>query len=327
MRSPFLTLAVAVVSAHAVAAEVSIYDCDYSDDAARLGMGVALSGDPFPNRTEASSIPFGEATVGNAPEPWTGTAAILHPGLTGSMLHYSQLEFRMITGSVYAFRKHRIELVFRFLDQGASGADEAMTISTDGGLAYRLDLSGDGGIGLISGVLEHDPVWGDRVVTQYDPAGSFDPAQPVHVILETDINLRTATVTVNGQARQFTERYPQLGGFRNMVGYPGPVSVRVNFSASSGTTTLALRKVKITGDDYDGPLFHYDTPSEPTEVDVVTVPFEAPQSGTWQPEFSMDGTKWTSCGGTMAVYSPIHAVSFGRLVSPTMFFRVRKVAD
>lgn len=307
------------------AAEVSLYDCDYSDDATLLGQSIAIAGAAFPQRTECSAIEFGQALVEQAPAPWTGTAAILHPDPTGSF-HSATLQFILVNGGIYAFRSHRIETTFRFLDAGSLTGDESLRIFTDGGVTYSLDFHANGSVLLFYHVMEYGGYWGDRVVMEHQPMTSFDPEQPVHLIWETDIDAGSTTVSINGQATTVTGLSPVSYGIRNWQLFPGPLFVRFGFEDGGRGRTLAVRSMKITGDDYDGPLYTEPDAGTP-ESDVITVPFEAPASGIWQPQFSLDGNKWKSYGVPIGADLPFQSVSFSRLVSPTMFFRLEKVDD
>lgn len=314
------SLVTGVVSASLGAAEVSLYDCDYTASSALLGQPIPLSTAPMPGRTACGEIVFGSVVIGSAPSPWTGTAAMMRPAATGSF-HYSQMEFIMLSGSVYAFRKHRIETTFRF---PTSVAGEGLTIFTDGGVTSSLSFGSSGGVGLYSNVMEYGGPWGDRVVSQYQALPSFDPAQPVHLVWETDIDGGKTTVTINGNSTTVSGLSPQASGSRNWSLYPGPLFVRINFASSGTTHHLALRSFRITGDDYDGPAFT-TTEEAVTENDVVTIPFDAPASGSWQPQFSTDGKQWKNFATTITAANPFTAVSFGKRAAPTMFFRLGRV--
>ena len=305
------------------AAEVSLYDCDYTASSALIGQPIPLSTAPMPGRTACEEIVFGEVAIGNAPSPWSGTAAMMRPILTGSSYYYSQMRFVMLSGSVYAFRKHRIETSFKF---PASVAGDDLTISTDGGVTYSLSFGSSGYVVLYKNVIEYGGHWGDRVVSRYQALSPFDPTQAVHLIWETDIDGGKTTVTINGNSTTVTGLSPDPIGLRNWQLYPGPSHVRMNFSSTGITRHLALRSVRITGDDYDGPLF-VEPDAGVYEKDVATVPFEAPASGTWQPQFSIGGTQWKNYGQPIGADFPFSSISFGKQVSPTMFFRLERVAD
>jgi hypothetical protein len=312
-----------ILCASAWTAEVSLYACDYTASPALLDQPIPLSSAPMPGRTACGEIVFGDVVVGNAPSPWSGTAAMMRPALTGSSFYYSQMRFAMLSGSVYAFRKHRIEATFLF---PASVAGDALTILTDGGVTNALSFGSSGDVGLAFNVMEYGGPWGDRVVSRYQALSSFDPSQPVHLVWETDIDGGKTTVTINGNSTTVTGLSPDAYGIRNWQLYPGPIDVRLNFSSNGTTRHLALRSVRITGDDYDGPLF-VEPDAGVAENDVATVPFEAPASGTWQPQFSIGGTQWKNYGQPIGADFPISSISFGKQVSPAMFFRLERVAE
>ncbi len=299
------------------AAEVSLYDCDYTASSALLDQPIPLSSAPLPGRTACGEIVFGSVVIGNAPSPWTGTAAMMRPATAGSF-YYSQMEFIMLSGSVYAFRKHRIETTFRF---PTSVAGDGLTIFTTGGVTNSLSFGSSGGVSLNSNVMEYGGPWGDRVVSQYQALPSFDSAQPVHLIWETDIDGGKTTVTINGNSTTVSGLSPQASGSRNWGLHPGPIFVRINFASSGTTHHLALRSFRITGDDYDGPAFT-TTEEAVTENDVVTVPFDPPTSGTWQPQFSIDGKQWKNFTAPINAGNHFSAVSFGKQAAPRMFFRL-----
>ena len=299
------------------AAEVTMYDCDYTASAALLGQSIPLSSAPLPGRTACGEIVSGNVVIGNAPSPWTGTAAMMQPTATGGS-YRSQMQFIMLSGSVYAFRKHHIETTFRF---PTSVAGDGVTISTNGGVTNFLSFTSSGGVGLNSNVMEYGTPWGDRVVSQHQALPSFDSTQPVHVIWETDIDGGRTTVTINGNPTTVSGLAPKPAGFRNWAFYPGPVFIQIKFASSGTTHHLALRSIRITGDDYDGPAFT-TTEEAVTENDVITVPFDPPTSGTWQPQFSIDGTQWKNFAVPINVENHFSAVSFGKQVAPRMFFRL-----
>jgi hypothetical protein len=312
-----------ILCANACAAEVSLYDCDYTASSALLGQQIPLSSAPMPGRTACGEIVFGDVVIGNAPPPWSGTAAMMRPALTGSALYYSQMRFFMLSGSVYAFRKHRIETTFQF---PASGVGDALSILTDGGVTYALSFGSSGAVGLDFHVMETDVHLGERLVRKYQALSPIDPSQPVHLIWETDIDGGKTTVTINGNQTTVSGLSPDAYGIRNWQLYPGPIQVRLNFSSTGTTRHLGLRSIRITGDDYDGPLF-VAPDAGVSENDVATVPFVAPASGTWQPQFSIDGTQWKNYGQPIGPDFPFSSISFGKQVSPSMFFRLGRVAE
>lgn len=249
---------------------------------------------------------------------------MMRPALTpGGSAHFSQMQFFMLSGSVYAFRKHRIETTFRF---PASAAGDSLSISTDGGVTYSLDFAASGEVGLFTNVMELGGYWGDRVVIQYQALDPVDTSQPVHVIWETDIDGGSTTVTINGNPTTVTGLSPEQVGIRNWQYYPGPLIVRFNYSSDGTTRRLALRSVKISGDDYDGPLF---VPPDfgVSENDVATVPFVPPTSGTWQPQFSLNGETWKNYGQPVGADFPFSSISFGQRVASRMFFRLSRVEE
>lgn len=245
---------------------------------------------------------------------------MMRPVATGSF-HYSQMRFIMLSGSVYAFRKHRIETTFRF---PTSVTGDELKIFTEGGVTSYLGFTSSGGVGLSSNVMEYGGTWGDRVVSQYQALPSFDPAQPVNLVWETDIDGGKTTVTINGTTTTVSGLSPGANGTRNWSLYPGPIFVRINFASSGTTRHLALRSFRITGDDYDGPALT-EAGEVVTENDVVTIPFDPPTSGTWQPQFSIDGKQWKNFAGPINSGNHFSAVSFGKQVAPGMFFRLGRV--
>lgn len=268
---------------------------------------------------------FGQVLVEAATAPQTGTIAMMRPSLVGSF-RYSQMEFQMFTGGVYAFRKHRIETTFRPGGAGGMAAGDTLNILTDGGVTNWLMFDSTGKVYLSSNVMAHNTPWGDRVESQSQQVATFNASQPVHLVWETDIDGGSTTVTVNGQTTTVSGLSPMVYGLRNWQAYPGPLSLRMNFASNSTTSSLALSSVKITGDDYDGPI--YVDPGGPiTENDVTTVPFEAPTTGTWQPQFSLDGLQWKSYGETVSAGFPFGSISFGTQVSSTMLFRLKRVPE
>lgn len=317
-------LGFAFISAHSRAAEVLLYDCDYTDSPDLVGQPIPLSSAPMPGRSACSEIVFGEVRLENAAAPWTGTTAMMRPLLTpNGVFHYSQMQWVMLSGSVYAFSKHRIETVFRF---PSTAATDALTIFTYGGVTEYLSFGSSGQVGLSTNVMEVGGYWGDRVVSQYRALDPIDTSQPVHLIWETDINGGSTTVTINGNSTTVAGLSPQPTGVRNWQLYPGPLFVRFNYSSNGTSRHLALRSVKITGDDYDGPLF---VPPDMgvTENDVATAPFVPPTSGTWQPQFSLDGQIWKNYGQPVGADFPFSSISFGKRVSPNMFFRLSRVEN
>lgn len=299
------------------AAEVSLYDCDYTASSALIGQSIPLSSAPMPGRKACEEIVFGSVVIGNAPSPWSGTAAMMRPAVAGSFF-YSQIQCMMFSGSVYAFRKHRIETTFRF---PASGAADGLTIHTDGGVTNYLSLTASGGVGLSSNVMEYGGPWGDRVTSQYQVLPSFDPAQAVHLVWETDIDGGKTTITINGNPTTVSGLSPQAFGSRNWGIYAGPIFIRLNFASNETTRHLALRSFRITGDDYDGPAFS-EAGDAVSENDVVSIPFNPPTSGTWQPQFSMDGILWKNFAVPINSTNHFSAISFGKRAAPRMFFRL-----
>jgi len=322
MKGAFFTVALMLSGLHA--AEVSLYDCDYIASSSQIGQSIPLASTPMPGRKACSGIPFGEVIITNAPSPWSGTAAMMRPlptGSTGSMC-YSQMSFVMLSGSVYAFRKHRIETVFRFL---SSEPGDAMTIHTDGGVTYALNFDSSGSVTLSKNVMAYGTTWGDRIEIVDQSLAPFDPSQPVHLIWETDIDGGKTIITINGNATTVTGLSPQPMGLRNGQMYPGPLYVRMNFSSTGTTRHLALRSVRITGDDYDGPLF-VAPDAGITENDVATARFVHPPVGTWQPQFSIDGKTWKNYAQPVSSDFTYDWISFGTRVGPKMLFRVKRVA-
>jgi hypothetical protein len=325
----FLLLATAALPLVLPAKEIVLYDVDftrpetYAPDPLPTGQGA------YPGRSQCSSISFGSAVHDEAPpgfSPETFTCAILRSVAPGNL---AAIEFNLFAGGVYVFRKHRIELTFQFVDPGALAANEGFTIFTEFGVTQSLNFDGSGNVRLRSFVLRvpPNPNWVNNTVPESTPAGSFDPALPVHVVWETDITNARTTVTVNGVAVSKSGLSEVFGGTRNWSTFRGPTEFRLSHQDSGGDGPLAIRSVRITGDDHDGPQYVSSGGPNPLfyETDVMTVPFTLPPTGTWQPEFSEDGSAWQTFGGVVNSTQPITSVSFGTLVSPKMFFRLVQV--
>lgn len=308
------------------AREILLYDCDYSDSPALLGQRIPHSSGPFPGRTECSSIVFGDVLLEQAPTGWTGTSAVMRSNLTNDgPLNYSQMQFDMFAGGVYVFRRHRIDMTFQFMNP-ASPSGSGLTILTDGGVGYSLSFASSGTMTLLTNVMEYDSHWGDRVVTQTTQIGSFDPAAPVHLIWETDVNGGSTTLTINETVNTFTGLSPRLVGLRNWRPFPGPLFIRISLSDVDSDSPVALQSVRITASDYDGPLYEIPVAdSLNLEKEVAVVPLSIPDTGTWQPQYSTDGTHWETYGAPISAESMVESVRFGTLVAPQFFFRMSEL--
>jgi hypothetical protein len=324
-----LTLLIAAFSLPLPAKEIVLYDVDftrpetYAPDPIPTGQGA------FPGRSQASSISFGSAVHDEAPpgfSPETFACAILRSVAPGNL---AAIHFNLFAGGVYVFRKHRIELTFQFVDPAALGVSEGFTVFTEFGVTRSLRFRGNGEVILSSFVprVPPNPNGSNNTVPEDSPAGNFNPALPVHVIWETDINQSRTTVTINGVAVTKSGLSEVFGGTRNWSAFRGPTEFRLSHQDSGGDGPLAIRSVRITGDDHDGP--QYDSSGGPNplfhETDVMTIPFKLPPAGNWQPQFSEDGSAWQTFGGVVNSTQPITSVSFGTLVSPKMFFRLVQV--
>jgi hypothetical protein len=325
----FLLLATAALPLVLPAKEIVLYDVDftrpetYAPDPIPTGQGA------YPGRSQASSISFGSAVHDEAPpgfSPETFACAILRSIAPGNL---AAVNFNLFAGGVYVFRKHRIELTFQFVDSGALAANEGFTIFTDFGVTQSLNFDGSGNVRLRSFVprVPPNPNWSNNTVSESTPAGTFDPAMPVHVIWETDIGQARTTVTVNGVAVMKSGLSEVFAGTRNWSAFRGPTEIRLSHQDTAADGPLAIRSVRITGDDHDGPQYESGGGPNPLfyETGVMTVPFKLPPTGTWQPEFSEDGSAWKTFGGVVNSNQPITSVSFGTLLSPRMFFRLVEV--
>ncbi len=325
----FLLLAAAALPLVLSAKEIVLYEVDftrpetYAPDPLPTGQGA------YPGRIQCSSISFGSAVHDEAPpdfSPETFACAILRSVAPGNL---AAVEFNLFAGGVYVFRKHRIELTFQFVDPGALAANEGFTIFTEVGVARSLRFRGNGEVILNSHVprVPPNPNGVNNTVTEATSAGTFDPALPVHVIWETDIGQARTTVTVNGVAFTKSGLSEVFAGTRNWSTFRGPTEIRLSHQDTGGDGPLAIRSVRITGDDHDGPQYVSSGGPNPLfyETGVMTVPFKLPPTGTWQPEFSEDGSAWQTFGGVVNSTQPITSVSFGTLVSPKMFFRLVQV--
>lgn len=305
------------------AGEVVLCDVDYTASSDLLGQVIPLGDGPFPGRKTCSTIVFGTAVIGPAPPGLAGTAAILTSAPVGSSLNYSQLEFNVFERGVYSFHKHRIEAEFQWVNPAGFSGGDGFRILTDGGMTYSLDFAADGKVTLGYNVPRANPAWPGQTQLQFTPAGTFNPAAPVHVAIETDSNAGTATIIVNGTPVTFTGLVQPDYGTRNGVTVTGPQFIRLSLDDSGTPGPLAIRSFKVTGDDYAGPLIRsVGYPAEPTEAGSVIVPVQVPKTGTWQAEFSENGTDWVPFGSSFTHGFGVHSVVFGSLVAPRMFVRL-----
>jgi hypothetical protein len=311
------------------AKEIVLYNVDftspetYSPDPLPTGQGA------YPGRSQCSSISFGSAVHDEAPpgfSPETFVCAILRSVAPGNL---AAIQFNLFAGGVYVFRKHRVELAFQFVDPGNLAVSEGFSIFTEFGVTHSLNFQGNGNVMLRSFVprVPPNPNGSNNTVTEATPAGSFNPALPVHVVWETDIIQARTTVTVNGVAVTKSGLSEVFAGIRNWSTFRGPTEIRLSHQDAGGDCPLAIRSVRITGDDHDGPQYVSAGAPSPLfhETDVMTVPFNLPPTGAWQPQFSEDGLIWQTFGGVVNSSQPITSVSFGTLVSPRMFFRLVEV--
>jgi len=310
----------------ASANEVVLYDCDFSNSSGTIGQPVPLAGIPFPGRTSFSELTFGNVNVESAPQPWTGKAAVFHATKVGTKpFFYSQVRFDMVAGwCAYAFRKHRIELTFRFLNPSGLTGGDGLNILTDGGVTYSLFFAADGKAYLTSN--KPDPYDPSGTVFDYSEAGAFDSSSEVQLVWEMDSRHGSSTVTVNGITSTFSGLAQTYLGARNQNLFNGPLWIRLNHEDADSNAPVAVKSIRIVGDDYDGPILDAaDLTSPYVERDVVNVPFKIPSTGTWQPEFSMDGSHWVQFGGTLDSSFPAPTACFGKRVSPKMFIRLIRV--
>ena len=305
------------------AGEVVLCDVDYSASTGLLGQVIPLGDGPFPGRKTCSTIVFGTAVIGTAPPGLAGTAAILTSAPVGSSLNYSQLEFNVFERGVYSFHKHRIEAEFQSVNPAGFSGGDGFRILTDGGMTYSLDFTADGKVTLAFNVPRAQPAWPGQTQLQFSPAGTFNPAAPVHVAIETDSDTGSATIIVNGTPVTFTGLVQPDYGTRNGVTITGPRVIRLSLDDSGTPAPLALRSFKVTGDDYAGPLIRsVGYPAEPTEAGSVIVPVNVPQTGTWQAEFSENGADWVPFGAPFTYASQVDSVVFGSMAAPRMFVRL-----
>ncbi len=298
--------------------EVSLFDIDYSGRVGSIGSGIELGEGPYPGRTHFTRLNFGEAKIGNAPPALSDTAAILKTNWSGTgSFAYSQPELQLIAGGVYAFQKHRIDVRFQFASPEAIGVGDGFTILTDGGVTSRLDFRHDGAIHLLSNV--------PAGAAEMTVAGSFDIAQPVHLVWEIDSIGRATSVTVNGVTHHRSGLTVRAIGLRNGRIYPGPGWIRFSFNDTQAAGQLALRSVKVTGSEWDGPLLQQDGGLWGTERDVVIMPQSLPGPGNWQAEFSRDGNKWLPLGEPMNLQYGLTGFACPKPYFSTFFARLRKL--
>lgn len=241
-------------------------------------------------------------------------------------LSYSQLQFDLFAGGVYAFRKHRIEMRFKWGNPAGFSGLDGLRLMTDGGVTYSLDFHPDGSVKLFSEVLVNDPIFGWRVTEQMTHAGDFDPALPVHAILETDVAAKTAKVTVNGVVHTVSG-LAELGyALRNGELFSGPFQLRLSLDDRFQDAPLALESFRISGSDYDGPLLQQaGDPQVYSEEGVVVLPVKVPPTGSWRPEFSLDGVAWTPFAVPLTAGNKVVSAAFGSVVSPRAMVRLRSV--
>lgn len=230
---------------------------------------------------------------------------------------YAQPELRLIAGGVYAFKKHRIEAHFKTAGSG-------LTILTDAALTYSLDFRDDGVVYLNYRHWVEDSYWGPRVEIGTEPAGTYGADEPVHLVWILDADTLSTSVTINGVTHTRSGLAQVFPGLRNGVGYPGPGSIRLS-SGQGGS--VALRSLKVTGDLWAGPMWLTGDERWGVETDVVEVPVSVPATGTWQPEFCINGVDWVPFGAPITQQDSVTGFAFGTLVARSACARLQSVTD
>ena len=132
----------------------------------------------------------------------------------------------------------------------------------------------------------------------------------------------STSITVNGTTYTRTGLANVYLGLLNGDMFPGPLTIR--FSSDSSFT---MRSLRITGENWAGPLWMTDAPTGSVETDIATVPIKIPATGTWQPEFSFNGRDWTPFGGTVTQATSLSRFGFACLVAPQVFARLREIPE
>ncbi len=318
------------MAAPIAASDIILYDVDYSGRHALSGEALPTAGPDFPGRSDCSDIVFGNPTIGDAPAGWQGTAALLTtPESTNHGAHrLCQLRFRLTAGGVYAFRRHRIETTFQFPQTEDPESVATLNFHFDGSAVTWLSFGRDGSVRLAAEVMEPLAEGGEREARVVKKLTTLETGVPVHLFLELDSPARSARISVNGAIFTVSDLQPLGGGLRNRGLHPGPIDIRVSHDSYDKPNTVALKAIRITGSDYDGPLLHDgELPSQPSsaEIGVVTIPFAPPATGAWYPQFSVDGRTWMDMGAPHDEGQVPTHVSFGALIAPRMFFRTVEI--
>ncbi|MDB2673690.1 hypothetical protein N9Y81_01915 [Akkermansiaceae bacterium] len=317
-----------VLFLQANAQEVELFNLDYTGRIADLGKEIEIGEAPYPGRSICTEINLGKAVIGFAPSELADTAALLSSDWDGeSSFAYFQLQLQLMNGGVYAFRKNRIEIQFQFTNPDAASPGDEFSIFTDGGVTYSLHISTSGQTFISTNVIASSP-WGDRVTQVTTELGSVKVRKPIHLIWEIDDEDKTTTVTLNGSSTTFDNLSVRSPALRNSVHYPGPMWIRLNYNDTGSQEALALKSVRVTGSKWDGPLFRSDA-AYPwgTETGILTLDMRPPQLGTWQPEYSFDGSNWTSFGSPVSRFSRhnLRDFDFGTQISNVGLVRFREV--
>lgn len=317
-----------VLFLQANAQEVELFNLDYTGRIADLGKEIEIGEAPYPGRSICTEINLGKAVIGFAPSELADTAALLSSDWDGeSSFAYSQLQLQLMNGGVYAFRKNRIEIQFQFTNPDAASPGDEFSIFTDGGVTYSLHISTSGQTFISTNVIASSP-WGDRVTQVTTELGSVKVRKPIHLIWEIDDEDKTTTVTLNGSSTTFDNLSVRSPALRNSVHYPGPMWIRLNYNDTGSQEALALKSVRVTGSKWDGPFFRSGA-AYPwgTETGILTLDMRPPQLGTWQPEYSFDGSNWTSFGSPVSRFSRhnLRDFDFGTQISNVGLVRFREV--
>ena len=315
-----------VLFLQANAQEVELFNLDYTGRIADLGKEIEIGEAPYPGRSICTEINFGKAIIGFAPSELADTAALLFSDCDGeSSSAYSQLQ--LMNGGVYAFRKNRIEIYFQFTNPNAASPGDEVSIFTDGGVTYSLRISTSGQSFISTNVIASSP-WGDRVTQVTAELGSVNVRKPIHLIWEIDDEDKTTTVTLNGSSTTFDNLSIRSPALRNSLDYPGPIWIRLSYNDTGSQEALALKSVRVTGSKWDGPLFRSDAASPwGKETGILTLDMRPPQLGTWQPEYSFDGSNWISFGSPVSRFSRHNLKGFdlGTQISNVGLVRFREV--
>jgi hypothetical protein len=94
MKATCLAVALPLAGLHA--AEVSLYDCDYTNSPSIVGQSIPLTSAPLPGHEACGEIVFGGVIVENASSPWIGTSAMMRPLDIGSV-YFTRMESQVRT--------------------------------------------------------------------------------------------------------------------------------------------------------------------------------------------------------------------------------------